>query len=260
MNTIDEYADFCFQLRREGTTVADLPEHLQGIDLATAYTVQDKLLSKLLTQHGGHKIGYKIGCTSVGAQKLLNTDGPVYGQMLSAWQYRSPATLKAADFTMMVIEPEFAFTVSQDVPAGSYDADSIRPFIANVIPSIEIVHHRLGDWDRFDAPTVVADNAIHGAWIGGTAETQWQNLHLPEHEVGLCADDVLVSSGRGDVVLGSPLTAMAWIANTLPLYGHTLQAGDIVTTGVCMAVYTAQPQEKMRADFGSLGCVEVVFL
>jgi 2-keto-4-pentenoate hydratase len=95
----------------------------------------------LLAQHGGHKIGYKIGCTSEGAQKLLNTDGPVYGQMLSAWQHQSPSILKAADFTMLVIEPEFAFTVSQDVLVGNYDADSIRPFIANVIPSIEIVHH-----------------------------------------------------------------------------------------------------------------------
>jgi len=260
MNKVDEYADFCFQLRRQGTSVDAMPDNLKEIDLPTAYAIQDRLVSKLLAQHGGHKIGYKIGCTSEGAQKLLNTDGPVYGQMLSAWQHQSPGILKAADFTMLVIEPEFAFTVSQDVLVGNYDADSIRPFIANVIPSIEIVHHRLGDWSRFDAPTVIADNAIHGAWVAGEANTQWQNLHLPDHVVSLYADDLLVSKGRGDVVLGNPLMAMAWLANTLPRYGHTLRAGDVVTTGVCMAVYTAQPQEKIRADFGKLGCVEVIFL
>ena len=260
MGMIEEYAEFCFELRRQGKVVDDVPDHLKGIDLPTAYAIQDRLVSKLLAQHGGHKIGYKIGCTSVGAQKLLNTDGPVYGQMLSAWQHQSPSSLRAADFTMMVIEPEFAFTLGQSVPTGAYDADSIRPFIDSLIPSIEIVHHRLGEWSRFDAPTVIADNAIHGAWIAGEVTRQWQGLPLADHEVSLYADDVLVSRGEGSVVLGNPLRAMAWIANTLPLYGHALQAGDVVTTGVCMAVYGAQAEERIRADFGSLGCVEVVFL
>ena len=256
---IEEYADFCFTLRHEGRIVDGMPAHWQGIDEGVAYAIQDKLMPKLLGLHGGHKIGYKIGCTSEGAQKLLNTDGPVYGQMISAWTHKSPARLPAADFTMMVIEPEFAFTLAADVPQGLYDDVSIRPFIANIIPSIEIVHHRLSDWSYFDAPTLIADNAIHGAWIPGITQANWQSLNLPEHEVKLYADDVLVSEGRGDIVLGNPLAAMAWIANKLPQYGHYLQVGDVVTTGVCMPVYRAQVGEQILADFGVLGTVEVVF-
>lgn len=257
---IEAYAAFCLELRREGRVVDDVPESFKGLDEATAYAIQDRLVPKLLAQHGGRKIGYKIGCTSKGAQQLLNTDTPVYGQMLAAWTHESPAVLRAADFTMMVIEPEFAFTLAADVPAGVYDAVGIRPFIANIIPSIEIVHHRLGDWSRFDAPTLIADNAIHGAWIPGSAYAGWQTLDLPNHEVKLYADGVLVSEGRGDVVLGDPLAAMAWIANTLQQYGHVLQAGEVVTTGVCMPVYRAQVGEQIRADFGVLGRVEVVFM
>ena len=256
---IEAYADFCFELRREGRVVDDVPEEFKGLDEATAYGIQDRLVPKLLAQHGGRVIGYKIGCTSKGAQALLNTDAPVYGHMFSAWTHGSPAKLQAADFTMRVIEPEFAFTLSDDVPEGEYDGIGIRPFIANIIPSIEIVHHRLADWSRFDAPTLIADNAIHGAWIPGGVWADWQSLDLPNHEVKLYADDVLVSEGRGDVVLGDPLAAMAWIANKLQLYGHRLKAGDVVTTGVCMPVYRAQVGERIRADFGVLGMVEVVF-
>ena len=256
---IEAYADFCFELRREGRVIEEMPKQWQGIDEATAYAIQDKLLPKLLAQYGGNKIGYKIGCTSKGAQQLLNTDMPVYGQMISAWTYDSPATLKATDFTMMVIEPEFAFTLAADVPEGEYDEVGIRPFIGSIIPSIEIVHHRLSDWSYFDAPTLIADNAIHGAWIPGVAHSDWQALDLPRHEVKLYADEVLVSEGRGDVVLGNPLAAMAWIANTLQRYGHALQAGEVVTTGVCMPVYRAKVGEKIRANFGILGDVEVVF-
>ena len=255
---IGAYTDFCFELRREGRVADDVPEQFKGLDEATAYAIQDRLVPQLLKLHGGHKIGYKIGCTSQGAQQLLNTDTPVYGQMISAWTHGSPARLVAADFTMVVIEPEFAFTLAMDVPEGAYDGERIRPFIANVIPSIEIVHHRLGDWSCFDAPTLIADNAIHGAWISGAPYAQWQALDLPAHEVKLYANEVLVSEGRGEVVLGHPLAAMAWIANTLPIYGHRLRAGDVVTTGVCMPVYRANAGEEILADFGVLGIVEVV--
>ena len=260
MIDVEAYADFCFDLRREGRIVERVPQHLQVIDEATAYAIQEKLMPKLLAQYGGRKIGYKIGCTSQGAQQLLNTDTPVYGQMLSAWTHESPASLSAADFTMMVIEPEFAFTLAADVPAGEYDEVGIRPFIANIIPSIEIVHHRLSDWSYFDAPTLIADNAIHGAWIPGAVYADWQGLDLLQHEVKLYADDALVSEGRGDVVLGNPLAAMSWLANALQRYGYALQAGDVVTTGVCMPVYRAKVGERIRADFGVLGSVEVLFV
>ena len=259
MMDIEAYAEFCFGLRREVRVVDDVPEQFKGLAEATAYAIQDKLVPKLLALHGGRKIGYKIGCTSKGAQELLNTTTPVYGQMLSAWTHESPAWLSADQFTMMVIEPEFAFTLAADVSVGEYDGVGIRPFIANIIPCIEIVHHRLADWSRFDAPTLIADNAIHGAWIPGMVYADWQALDLPTHEVKLYADEVLVSEGCGDVVLGSPLNAIAWIANTLQQYGHALRAGEVVTTGVCMPVYRANVGEKIRADFGVLGCVDVVF-
>ena len=257
---IASYAEFSFQHRRDKTTTDDVPANLQTTDLQTAYAVQDILVGKLLKQIGGEKIGYKIGCTSVGAQQLLNTNAPVYGQMFAAWTHQSPVMLPSADFQMIVIEPEFAFTLNADVPAGTYDAESIRPFVANLIPSIEIVHHRLGDWDRFDAPKVIADNAIHGAWIAGKREYDWQHLDLPNHQVTLYADGVEVGAGEGRIALGNPLNALAWLANELPHYGHQLIAGQVVTTGVCMNVYTAQPNEQIVADFGSLGTVEATFI
>ena len=255
----EEFADFCFQLRQTGEIADQVPPHLQSISLADGYAIQDKLVAKLLAAHGGRKIGYKIGCTSKGAQDLLNTDKPVYGQMLSAWQHQSPVTLSAADFSMRVIEPEFAFTLAADVPEGDYDVEKIRPFIHNVIPCIEIVHHHLAGWHCFNANILAADNTIHGAWIAGEATTDWQDLDFPHHQVTLYTNDTVVSAGEGSIVLGNPLNALAWLANTLPQHGHQLKAGDVVTTGVCMPVYTAQVGERLRAEFGSLGEVRVAF-
>lgn len=256
---ITHYADFLFQLRQTKTTADDVPADMRHVDLATAYAVQDELVGKLLALINGRLVGYKIGCTSKGAQQLLSTDAPVFGQLFDKWTHESPVTLASAEFQLIVIEPEFAFSLNADVPPGSYNANTIAPYVAAVIPSIEVVHHRLGGWDRFDAPRVVADNAIHGAWIGGTPFADVARLDLPNHAVTLFADGEQVAVGQGSIALGNPLNALAWLANELPRYGHQLKAGHIVTTGVCMPVYTAQPGQHISANFGQLGTVEATF-
>lgn len=264
MNQIETYADFCFQLRQEKRVVDDVPEELKGIDEPTAYAIQDKLVAKLAQSLESHTIGYKIACTSQVAQDLLNTDRPAYGRLFGAWHYPSGVTLKAADYTMRVIEPEFAFTLSQDVPPssdnGTYDAETIRPYVANVLPSIEIVHHRLAGWNRFNVRKLIADNAIHGGWVSGTPAAAWEQFDLENHEVKLYSNDQLMLTGYGHRVLDHPLNALAWLANNLPLYGRQLKAGEMVTTGVCMDVYTAEAGETIRADFGTLGEVVIHFV
>lgn len=257
MDELERVAQFLFELRRDNRTIDDLPEDLKPTELQTAYLIQDKLVDALLAEYGGKRIGYKIGCTSKGAQELLSTDGPVYGQMLSKAHFNSPKNLKVADYSMIVIECEFGFQMAQDVPAGHYDKASIQPFIKSVMPSIEIVHHRLADWTKFNAPITAADNAIHACWVMGEVTENWQAFDYPNHTVDLLVDGELESQGRGDKVLGSPLNVLAWLANTLPEYGHTLKANDYVTTGVCMDVYSARVSQEIIADFGSLGRVEV---
>lgn len=259
MNQIDTYADFCFQLRQEKRVVDDVPEALKVIDEPTAYAIQDKLVAKLVESLETHTIGYKIACTSQVAQDLLNTDRPAFGRLFKAWHHPSGATLNAADFTMRVIEPEFAFTIGRDVPPDQYDAQSIRPFVANVLPSIEIVHHRLAGWDRFNVRKLIADNAIHGAWVSGTPAADWEQFDLENHEVKLYSNDQLILTGYGHRVLEHPLNALAWLANILPTYGRQLKAGEMVTTGVCMDVYTAEAGETLRANFGTLGEVVITF-
>jgi 2-keto-4-pentenoate hydratase/2-oxopent-4-enoate/cis-2-oxohex-4-enoate hydratase len=66
-----------------------------------------------------------------------------------------------------------------------------------------------------------------------------------------------VTSGKGSAVLGHPLKALAWLANTLPQHGLSLKQGDWVTTGVVTGLYYAQAGDHVVADFGSLGQVEI---
>jgi 2-keto-4-pentenoate hydratase len=262
MNKPAQTADFFADLRLTGQTTDTVPDDLRPRDLATAYRAQDFLVGRLLAHYGGTMVGYKIACTSPLAQRMLKVDAPVYGQLISSRVYTSPTHLEAGDFTLRGIEAEFAFKMAQDVPTSDvpYTADTIAAFVGAVCPSIEIVDHRLGGWDRLDAFSLIADNAIHGAWVVGPHRRDWRTFDLAAHEVRIIVNGKPKHQGRGANALGHPLNALAWLANALPIQGRQLKRGEHVTTGVCTdVVYLAEAGDAVQADFGVLGEVHITF-
>jgi 2-keto-4-pentenoate hydratase len=254
-------ADFLAALRFEHRTADTLPAELRPHDTTTAYVAQDALVERIVARYGGHPMGYKIACTNPIAQQLMGVNAPVYGRLLSSCVYPSPAQCSAKEFTIRGIEPEFAFELGRDVPPAEqpYTAETIAPYVAHALPSIEIVDHRFAGWDAFDAYTLIADNAIHGAWIPGAPCPTWQDLELQTQPLRLLVHEKEVASGSGAAVLGHPLNALAWLANELPQQGRALRQGERVTTGLATDLYVAQPGDRVRADFGVFGSVEVTF-
>jgi 2-keto-4-pentenoate hydratase len=256
-----ETAAFLFEMREEKRRFPRLPEHLTPRDLAEGYRAQDLLIEKLLQRLGGRPIGYKIAATNVLAQKDMDVDAPFFGRLLSATSHRTPAVLPASPFTLRLIEPEFAFEIGNDVPQNAqlYTAQSVRPFIGTAFASIEVVNHRFHDWKVVGAPSIAADNAIHGAWIEGIPYAGWQSIDFAQHPVTLVVNGVPTYHGSGANVLGNPLNVVAWLANELNKMGRQLRRGDRITTGTTTAVYPAMPWDRCVADFGVLGRVEVAF-
>ena len=261
MVRIPAVAEFLASLRADQRQVEAIPVELRPADLHSAYQVQDALVDRLLDQHGGQRIGYKIACTNPVVQQELNIAGPLFGQLLSFSTQSSPATLHADDFLVRVVEVEFAFRMGENVSptAIPYTRESIAPLIDVALPGIELVSHRFVDWTQVGAPSVAADNAIHAAWIHGTPFAGWRALDLAQHAVSLTVNGQLVRQGQGLQVLGHPLNVVAWLANELPKHGKQLQAGDYITTGVATEVYLAAAGDQMRADFGVIGSVELMF-
>jgi len=258
---ITETANFLAQLRAAPQPIQALPQALRPAELTTAYHSQDVLVAQLLATHGGQRIGYKIACTNEIAQRQLHISAPLYGQLLAYSTYPSPAQLDPRQFTVRIIEMEFGFQIGQEVPPAPtpYDCASIAPFMAAVLPGIEIVDHRFVDWTQVGAPTLAADNAIHGAWVHGAPYADWRELDLAHHEATLTVNGTIVRRGQGSAVLGHPLNVVAWLANELPKQGKQLRAGDYITTGVISDVYLAQPGDQLQADFGLLGSVVLGF-
>jgi 2-keto-4-pentenoate hydratase len=68
-----------------------------------------------------------------------------------------------------------------------------------------------------------------------------------------------VAEGSGANVLGDPVEALVWLANDQRQRGDGLRAGQAVITGSCTGVNMAEAGDKARAEFGTLGAVELEF-
>jgi 2-keto-4-pentenoate hydratase len=260
MDRITAACDCLFDMRVKQRQVAALPADVVPRTLDEGYRVQELLVRKLLERGGGKPIGYKIACTSELAQRALGVDAPFFGVLMSHSTHKSGVTLPSKDFVVRCAEAEFGFEMASDVPAGTtYSAESIKPFIAAVIPSIEIVDHRYFDWKTVGAPSLLADNAIHGTWVVGEPVYDWKSIDFAKHPTALIVNREKTFPGSGAAVLGNPLNVVAWLANELPKFGRRLSRGDKITTGLTTDVYLANPGDHLAADFGPLGHVEMTW-
>jgi len=127
-----------------------------------------------------------------------------------------------------------------------------------VAACFEIVDSRIDRWDIRIVDTV-ADNASCGLFVLGTERRSPQGLDLAALEVRVSKNGAPLSRGFGSAVQGSPLAAVAWLANTLGAYGVTLEAGDVILSGSLVPLEPARPGDFFELDLDQLGRASVRF-
>lgn len=238
-----------------------LPDSCRPTTTDEGYSVQQALIALRIREHGARTIGWKIGATNPGARELLGVSEPFFGVLLDTMTSDSPASFTASAMFQRVIEPEIALLIGADLdPADApFDAAAIRRAVQAVLPAIEIVDTALAAGLKAGGPSLIADDGSHGHWIKGAPVSDWQTLDLVEHKTSLAIDGAVVREGRGGNVEGGPFAATAWLANALAARGLGLKAGEYVTTGTTTQPAPAAAGQTVRADFGSLGHVEIRF-
>ena len=226
--------------------------------LDQAYRVQDSLVTALDEE----VIGWKIGCTSKMAQEMSSTDEPFYGRMLTSTTYSTPGSVEFSSFFAPIVEPEIAFRFNADlIPKNSpFGVNDIIESVDAIFPAIEIVDCRYAEgWPIGILPTV-SDNGVHAAFIFGPETSDWRQVDRPNVPVKAEVNGEFVTDGVGANALDDPLNALVWLANACSKRGHSIRAGEIVTTGntVTKAIF-AEPGDGVVATFGGLGEVRVSF-
>jgi 2-keto-4-pentenoate hydratase len=240
-----------------GKPIAPLTSTYEVMTLDDAYAVQLLQIDEL-TGSGRTIRGHKVGLTSAAMQRLMGVDEPDYGHLLDDFFYLEHAPIPLSRFIQPRIEPEVAFVLRRPLRGPGITVHEAIAAIDFVLPALEIVDSRIQDW-KIGLLDTIADNASSGAVVLGSRPTALHEVDLRLAGAVMTRNGLVVGTGAGGAVLGSPLTSLVWLANTVGERGVTLEAGHVILPGSVCAMVPVAAGDTFTATFAGLGTVTARF-
>jgi 2-keto-4-pentenoate hydratase len=228
-------------------------EWFDRLTLDEAYRIQLGLIDRRCAA-GEQQIGWKVGLTAKPIQQQFGFHEPVFGCILES--RRSGHVFRPADLIKPGFEPELCLRVARPL-AGDISLAEARRAIDVVYPSLEIIETR-GDLSAQIA-VAMADNAQQKTIILGNP-SPLDDLELENIAATILINGKTVATGRGDAVLGNPLSSVVWLARKLPEFGRGIRAGDLIMSGSFTRQFPIEPGDRVHADFAGIGDVRTEML
>jgi 2-oxo-3-hexenedioate decarboxylase/2-keto-4-pentenoate hydratase len=259
MDRVSSAASLLAAARLAGLPVETLPVLLRPRDEAEAYWVQQAVHGLIARSRFGERSGYKIGCTTPVMRKYLGIRNPCSGGVFAGTIYKSGVTLRREAFVHVGVEGEIAVKIGRDLSPGDgpFDAEKLAGEIESYFAAIEVVDDRYADWHKLDTATLIADDFFAAACVLGEPVAAAEVGDAGELSGVLTIDGVEVGRGKGSDIMGHPLNALAWLANSLVGRGQTLKAGEIVLLGSLSEPQWLDSGDVAVVDIARLGRVEV---
>ena len=240
-----------------GKPIAPLTATYDDLTLEDAYAIQLLQIRELLDA-GRVVKGHKVGLTSAAMQRLLGVDEPDYGHLLDDFFHLEHAPIPFGRFLQPRIEPEVAFVLAQPLRGPGVTVHEAIAAVDFVLPALEIVDSRIEAW-KIGLLDTIADNASSGAVVLGSTPTDLRDVDLRLAGAVMTRNGAVVGTGAGGAVLGSPITSLVWLANTVGARGVTLEAGQVVLPGAVCAMVPVAAGDTVTATFAGLGSVTARF-
>jgi 2-oxopent-4-enoate/cis-2-oxohex-4-enoate hydratase len=255
---ITAYGDELYASLLSRTPVAPLTEREPDITIEDAYRIQLRMIERRVAA-GERVIGKKIGVTSKVVQDMLKVDQPDFGQLLSGMVFNEGEAVSVAKLIQPKAEAEVAFVLSRDLTGPGVTAADVLRATDFVMPCFEIVDSRIRDW-KIKIQDTVADNASCGVFSLGGVRRSPRELDLALAGMVLEKNGEIVSTSTGASVQGSPVNAVAWLANTLGRLGIALKAGDVILSGSQSPLVPVKAGDSFTCSVGGLGSTSVRFI
>ena len=127
-----------------------------------------------------------------------------------------------------------------------------------VMACFEIVDSRIKDW-KIKIQDTVSDNASCGAFVLGNELVKPSEVDLINCGMVLEKNGEIVATGAGAAALGSPVNAVAWLANTLGRLGIPLKAGEVILSGSLAPLIPVVAGDYLRMSINGVGTCAVRF-
>ncbi len=259
-NKINKYAQELYASLKSCKSIEALTEREKDMTIEDAYAIQDVLIKKRMKDDGSHIIGKKIGVTSKAVMNLLKVDQPDFGYLLSDMIYNDGDVI---DVTNKMIQPkaegEIAFVLKEDLKGPGVTVSDVIKATKFVMPCFEIVDSRVKDW-KIKIQDTVADNASCGYIVFGGQAVDVKDVDLITCGMTLERNGELLQTGAGAATMGSPLNAVAWLANTLGKLGVGLKSGEVILSGALSGMVPIKSGDNMSINIGGIGSASVRFI
>ncbi|WP_284620237.1 2-oxopent-4-enoate hydratase [Aquabacterium humicola] len=255
---IQQYGDELYDALLTRTPVPPLTEREPTITLDDAYRIQLRMIQRRLDA-GETVVGKKIGVTSQVVMDMLGVDQPDFGQLLSGMVVQEGEPIRVDSMIAPKAEAEVAFVLKSDLVGPGVTAADVLRATAFVMPCFEIVDSRIRDW-KIRIQDTVADNASCGVLVLGGTRRDPRELDLALAGMVLEKNGEIVSTSTGAAVQGSPVNAVAWLANTLGRLGMALKAGEVILSGSQSPLVPVKAGDSLHCSVGGLGDARVRFI
>ena len=254
---IESLGDELFDALRAGRVLEPLSTRHPDMSIEHAYAVQQRLIARRLAD-GETVVGKKIGVTSKAVMDMLGVYQPDFGWLLSGMVFDDGSTIERASLIQPKAEGEIAFVLKRALRGPGIGAADVLAATECVMPCFEIVDSRIRDW-KIRIQDTVADNASCGVFVLGDRAVSPRDIDLYACGMVLEKNGEVFATGAGAAALGSPLHAVAWLANTLGRLGIALEPGEVILSGALAAMAPIAAGDQFRVSIGGLGSCSVRF-
>jgi 2-keto-4-pentenoate hydratase len=255
--TREDIAEALLGAYSSGKPVDPLTGQYDGLTVPDAYEIQLLQVARWVAA-GARVRGHKVGLTSPAMQRQMSVDQPDYGHLLDWMFWPEAEPIPLSGFLQPRVEPETAIVLAKPLRGpGVTVADAIAA-VAFVLPALELIDSRIRDW-KIGLADTIADNASSGGVVLGSSSAALSAVDLRLAGCNLYQNGELVGTGASGAVLGSPLKALAWLANTVGARGVELEAGQVILPGSVTASIPVGPGDTVTATFAGLGRVTARF-
>ncbi len=250
---INRLGDELYAALRRQATLAPLTEREPGITIEDAYHISRRMVHLRLEQDGERIVGKKIGVTSKPVQDMLGVFQPDFGFLTDKMEYPDGAVIPiAGNMIQPRAEGEIAFRLKSDLVGPRVTEQDVLDATATIMPCFEIVDSRIHNW-QIKIQDTVADNASCGVYVLGKNEVDPRDFDLPNLKMTIYKNGEFNAAGLGSAVQGNPLTAVAWLANTLGEFGIPFKAGEIILSGSLAPLIPVSSGDQMSLEIEGIG-------
>ena len=257
---IKKIGDHLYDCMKERKTTLPLTQTYPNITVEDAYRISLSMLERRVS--AGEKIvGKKIGVTSHAVQSMLSVFEPDFGFLTDAMIYENGAKMPISSTLIQPrAEGEIAFKLKKSLPTSGVTKKDVLSATEWIAPCFEIVDSRIANW-QIRIEDTIADNASCGLFLLGDDKKDPRDVDLETCGMVVEKNGKIISTGAGAAVQGSPLIAIAWLANKLGSFGIPLEQGDLILSGSLVPLEPVKPLDTMSLRIGSgIGSAQVSFV